>query len=141
MLYRNSGGFSLIELLVVLVIIGLLLALIGPDVVKNIGPAKQKAAKAQIELFSVALDNYKIHTGEYPTTEQGLEALIKQPPGVKNWKGPYLKKKVIPKDPWGNDYIYKCPGEHNKDSYDLYSYGKDGQKGGEGENKDITNWE
>ncbi|WP_297445109.1 type II secretion system major pseudopilin GspG [Desulfurobacterium sp.] len=135
---RRNRGFTLIELMVVLVILGLLAALVAPKVLNKLGKSKQKIAKMQIEMLSSALDQFKLDTGRYPTTEEGLEALIKNP-GVKGWDGPYLKKNKIPKDPWGRDYIYKCPGEHGE--YDLYSLGADGKPGGTGENADITSWE
>jgi general secretion pathway protein G len=135
---KRKKGFTLIELMIVMVIIGLLAALVAPRMLNKVGKSKVKAAKAQIEMFSTALDSFKLDTGRYPTTEEGLKALIKNP-GIKGWDGPYLKKKKIPKDPWGNKYIYKCPGEH--DTYDIISYGADGQIGGEGENKDIGSWE
>ncbi len=133
---KSSKGFTLIELLIVMIILGLLAALVGPKLFKKVGTSKQKAAKAQISLFESALDAYRLDVGKYPSTEEGLQAL-RQNPGYKTWDGPYLPKD-IPKDPWGRDYIYKCPGEHG--DYDLYSLGADGQEGGEGENADIVNW-
>jgi general secretion pathway protein G len=135
---RQAKGFTLIELMIVMVIIGLLAALVAPRLLNKVGTSKIKAAKAQIEMFSTALDAFKLDTGRYPTTEEGLKALIENP-GIAGWDGPYLKKKKIPKDPWGHDYIYKCPGDH--DDYDIISYGADGQPGGEGENADIGSWE
>ena len=135
---KNSEGFTLIELMVVLVILGLLAALVAPRVLNRLGQSKQKIAKTQIEMLSSALDQFKLDTGRYPTTEEGLEALVKDP-GIPGWNGPYLKKNKIPKDPWGRDFVYKCPGEHGE--YDLYSLGADGKPGGEGENADITSWD
>ena len=135
---KRKGGFTLIELMVVLLILGLLAALVAPRVLNRLGQSKQKIAKTQIEMLAAALDQFKLDVGRYPTTEEGLKALIENP-GVEGWNGPYLKKKKIPKDPWGRPYIYKCPGEHGE--YDLYSLGADGKEGGTGENADITSWE
>ncbi len=134
----RKAGFTLIELLVVMLILGLLAALVGPKLFGKVGKAKIKAAKAQISLLEDALDAFRLDVGRYPTTDEGLQALVEQPSGVEKWDGPYLKKKV-PKDPWDHDYIYKCPGEHG--DYDLYSLGADGEEGGEGENADITSWD
>ncbi len=132
-------GFTLIELLVVLVILGLLAGLIGPQVMKHVGSSKTKAAKLQIEELVSALDIYRLEVGSYPTTAQGLEALIEQPDGVESWAGPYLRKKVIPKDPWGRDYHYRYPGEYG--DLDIYSLGADNSDGGEGESADVVSWE
>ncbi len=134
----GSGGFTLIELLVVVIIIGLLAGLVAPKFFGKLGVSRQKTAKAQIELFGSALDEFRLDNGRYPTTDEGLEALRKNPGDLKNWAGPYLPK-AIPKDPWGNDYVYKSPGEHG--NYDLLSYGGDGEPGGEGEDADIVSWE
>jgi general secretion pathway protein G len=134
---RREKGFTLIELLIVMIILGLLAALVAPKLFQKVGSSKQKAAKAQIALFESALDAFRLDVGRYPTTEEGLQALVKNP-GLPKWDGPYLPKGV-PKDPWGNDYVYKCPGEHGE--YDLYSLGADGKEGGEGENADIVSWE
>lgn len=135
----KTSGFTLLELLIVMIIIGLLAALIGPKMIGRVGESRQTVAKQQIEGFSSALEMYKLDTAKYPTQEQGLEALIAQPQGVINWKGSYLKKKIIPKDPWGNNYIYTYPGEHG--DYDIISHGADGKSGGDGEEKDVLSWE
>jgi len=129
----NEQGFTLIEMLVVLVIITLLATLVGPKLFSKVGSSQVKVAAAQIELLSSSLDTYRLDVGYYPTTEQGLQALRKAPKGVKNWDGPYLSKNV-PLDPWGNAYHYKRPGKENP--YSLYSLGRDGTKGGEKEDKD-----
>ena len=139
---NSRKAFTLMELLVVLVILGLLAALVGPRILGRVGGAKQEVAKSQIAMLEAALDQYRLDMGRYPTTEEGLKVLIEPPEDEdlkKNWRGPYLKKKKIPKDPWGREYQYRCPGEHGE--YDLWSYGADGQPGGEGENADITNWD
>lgn len=135
---RNSMGFTLIELLVVIVIIGLLAAIVGPKVIKKVEPSKQAAAKAQIELFGAALDQYALDTGDYPSTSDGLEALVRNP-GKDNWDGPYLKKNKVPLDPWETPYRYTSPGANG--DYDIISYGKDKQQGGDGDNADIVSWE
>jgi general secretion pathway protein G len=133
----NNKGFSLLELLVVLVILGLLAALVGPKLFPKLGKGKQSAAKAQIALLEQALDQFKLDTGNYPTTQQGLAALSANP-GVENWDGPYLTK-GLPNDPWGKPYIYQSPGSHG--DYDLSTNGRDGAPGGEGEDKDVVSWE
>ncbi len=134
---NDKKGFTLVELLVVMVIIGLIAALVGPRLFPKLGKGKQAAAKAQIELLGQALDQYRLDTGSYPATEQGLNALMTNP-GVDKWEGPYLKK-GLPVDPWGKPYIYQHPGSHGE--YDLFSYGRDGKPGGEGEDKDVASWE
>ncbi len=139
---KRRAGFTLLELLVVVIILGLLAALVGPRLIGRVGRAKTEIAKSQIALLEAALDQYRLDMGRYPSTEEGLEALITPPADEeqkKNWRGPYLKKKKIPLDPWGRPYQYRFPGEHG--DYDLWSYGADGQPGGEGENADITNWD
>ena len=134
---RGDRGFTLIELLIVMVILGLLAALVAPKMFQKVGTSKIKAAKAQIALLGTALDAYRLDVGRYPTTEQGLSAL-RVNPGFDTWDGPYLPKDV-PKDPWGRDYVYRCPGQHG--DYDLYSLGADGREGGEGENADVASWQ
>jgi len=134
----NNNGFTLIELLVVMVIIGLLASLVAPKMFNKVDSAKIKTARAQVELLGTALDSYRLDNGKYPTTEQGLAALRTRPAGVKTWAGPYLPKEV-PKDPWGNSYVYKSPGVHNE--YDLSSLGSDNRIGGEGDAADINSWE
>ena len=133
------AGFTLIELLVVLVILGLLAGLVGPQVMKYLSSASSDTARLQIENLSNALEGYRIEVGRYPTTEEGLEALVEAPPGATRWNGPYLKKSVIPQDPWGNEYNYRSPGEHGP--FDIYSLGSDNAPGGEGESRDIVSWE
>jgi general secretion pathway protein G len=125
------------ELVVVIIIIGVLAALVAPKFFGRVSEAKQKAAKAQIELFGTALDSLRLDVGRYPTTEEGLKALREKPSGMETWKGPYLPKE-IPADPWGNPYVYKSPGAHG--DYDMISYGLDRTEGGEGENQDIVSW-
>ncbi len=134
----REAGFTLLELLVVVIILGLLASLVAPKFFGKLGMSRQKTAKAQIELLGSALDEFRLDNGRYPTTEEGLEALRKNPGDLPNWSGPYLPKPV-PKDPWGRPYIYKSPGEHGP--YDLYTLGRDGQPGGEGEDADITSWQ
>ncbi|MBI5919224.1 MAG: type II secretion system major pseudopilin GspG [Nitrosomonadales bacterium] len=142
-LYRShsrrptSHGFTLLELLVVMVIIGLLAGYVGPKYFGQIGKSEVKAARAQIDALDKALDQYRLDTGHYPASEQGLAALMQRPSSEPKWSGPYLKKDV-PLDPWGTPYQYKQPGEHN--DFDLYSLGRDKQPGGEGEAADLTNW-
>jgi len=133
----NSRGFTLLELLVVMVIIGLLAGYVGPKYFSQIGKSEVKAARAQIDSLGKAVDQFRLDTGHFPTAEEGLTALVTRPPNETKWDGPYLTKGV-PLDPWGNAYIYKIPGTHG--DYDLISYGKDGQPGGDGEAADITNW-
>jgi len=136
---RAQRGFTLLELLVVLVILGLLAAVAGPQVMKHVGGAKSSTAKLQIEEFGAALDMYKLEVGRYPNTQEGLQALSEAPSGATNWNGPYLKKKTVPKDPWGNDYHFESPGQHG--AFDIFSYGADNREGGEGDDKDVVNWQ
>ncbi len=135
---RSHQGFTLLELLVVLVIIGLLVAYVAPRYFSQVGKSEVKATRAQIKALEDALDQYRLDVGHYPNSEQGLEALNTQPGGETRWQGPYLRK-AVPKDPWGNAYVYSAPGEHGE--YDLSSLGKDGQPGGQGEAADITSWQ
>jgi len=131
------NGFTLLELLVVMVIIGLLASYVGPRYFSQVGKSEVKIARAQMVAFEQALDQYRLDIGHYPSTEQGLKVLETKPENEKRWNGPYLKKK-LPLDPWGNAYLYKFPGEHS--DYDIYSYGNDGKPGGDGESADIGNW-
>lgn len=135
--YFRNIGFTMMELLIVLVIIGLLAALVGPTLYQRINPAKQSVALAQIENFMTALDAYFIDTGSFPKNEQGLEVLRQRPDNTDKWRGPYLKKE-IPKDPWGNPFVYHSPGRSG--AYEIISFGADGREGGDDENKDITSW-
>ncbi|SEM69451.1 general secretion pathway protein G [Nitrosomonas marina] len=130
-------GFTLLELLVVMVIIGLLAAYVGPKYFSQVGKSEIKMAQAQIDALEKALHQYRLDVGSYPTTENGLSALVAQPNDEPKWQGPYLSK-VPPDDPWGRPYVYKYPGDNSE--FDLFSMGRDGQIGGEGEGADITNW-
>lgn len=134
---NNIRGFTLLELLVVMVIIGLLAAYVGPKYFSQVGKSEIKMAQAQIDALEKALHQYRLDVGSYPPTEQGLAALVNRPGTEPRWQGPYLSK-LPPADPWGKPYVYKYPGERAE--FDLLSYGKDGQPGGEGEAADITNW-
>lgn len=138
---RCAAGFTLIELLVVLLILGMIAGVAGPQVMNYLGESKTKTAKLQIEELSNSLDLFKLDAGRYPDSQEGLQALVQAPPslGSDRWRGPYLRKKSVPKDPWGNDYKYVSPGTHG--AFDLVSLGGDGKEGGEGESKDVTNWE
>ncbi|MBI5639837.1 MAG: type II secretion system major pseudopilin GspG [Nitrospirae bacterium] len=134
---KNRRGFTLIELLVVMVILGMLAALVGPRLFGNVGKGRQSAAKTQIEMLGQGLDSFKLDTGRYPTTSEGLNALYTNT-GIQGWAGPYLKK-AVPNDPWGKPYQYLSPGTHG--DYDMFSYGADGTAGGDGENRDVNSWE
>jgi general secretion pathway protein G len=134
----KTQGFTLIELLVVLVILGLLAALVGPTLYQRIAPAKESAARAQIENFATALDGFLVDVGRYPSTQDGLKSLRNKPESAEKWNGPYLKKEV-PNDPWGQPYVYRAPGRNG--GYEIVSWGADGREGGDGENADITSWE
>jgi general secretion pathway protein G len=133
----RAKGFTLLELLVVMVIIGLLAGIVAPKYFTQVGKSEIKTTMAQIDALGKALDQYRLDAGHYPTSEQGLASLFTRPTNDPKWDGPYLKKPV-PLDPWGNPYIYKKPGDHGE--YDLLSYGKDGQPGGIGDAADITSW-
>ncbi len=135
---RGEQGFTLVEILVVITIIGLIMALVGPRVLNYLGEAKVKAAKIQIESFSSTLDLFYLDVGRYPSSSEGLTALLQRPGGVQSWNGPYLKGEAVPNDPWGHPYIYRVPGEHG--AYDIVSYGSDGQEGGTGTAADVTSW-
>ena len=135
-LYKGRG-FTLVELLVVMVIIALLTALVGPRLFPKLGKGKQSAAGAQIELIGQGLDHFRLDVGRYPTTQEGLNSLMVNT-GIEKWEGPYLKK-ALPNDPWDKPFHYQSPGSHGE--YDLFSYGRDGAPGGEGEDKDVSSWE
>jgi len=135
---HGERGFTLVEILVVITIIGLIMALVGPRVLNYLAESKVKAAKIQIESFSSALDLYYIDVGRYPSTSEGLEALARQPGGVQAWNGPYLRTGSVPKDPWGRPYVYRSPGEHG--AFDIVSHGAHGQEGGIGTEADIVSW-
>ncbi len=135
---RREAGFTLVELLVVLIILGLIAAFAAPQVIKFVGGAKTDSARIQIERLSGVLDLYRLQIGRYPSDEEGLNALMEQPADAPNWDGPYLKKADSLIDPWGRPYLYRFPGEHG--DYDLYTLGADGQDDGEGENRDLTSW-
>ncbi|MFG0249766.1 MAG: type II secretion system major pseudopilin GspG [Phycisphaeraceae bacterium JB051] len=135
---RNfRGGFSLIELLLVLVILATLTAIIAPRFTSRSKQARVTAAKTDISRLELLLDSFEIDTGRLPTSDEGLDALLEEPSNVTNWQGPYLKKNALPKDPWGNEYVYEYPGKNNTSSYDLSSHGPDGKQGGD---DDVTNW-
>ena len=135
---RTRHGYTLMELLVVLVILGLIAALVAPQVIGYLGGAKHDAARMQVDRLAGILDLYYLDTGGYPPGDPGLAALVSRPEGVSGWNGPYLRKAESLIDPWGNPYLYTAPGEHG--AYDLSSPGADGRPGGEGENADITSW-
>jgi general secretion pathway protein G len=135
---RGQGGFTLIEILVVIAIIALIVSLVGPRVLNYLGESKVKAAKIQIQSFGSALDLFNLDTGRYPTSAEGLTALVQSPGTIPKWNGPYLKGGVVPNDPWGTPYVYRSPGEHGP--YDIKSYGSDGQEGGTGTAADIVSW-
>jgi general secretion pathway protein G len=137
--FGNSRGFTLVELLVVIIILGLLVGLVGPRLFGRVGQSRLATARAQIELLGAALDQYRLDVGAYPASAVGLNALVRNP-NAPNWNGPYLKKNAVPSDPWGRAYQYKCcPGDHGE--YDIWSTGADGAPGGDGENADIGSWE
>jgi general secretion pathway protein G len=137
----KKRGFTLIEILVVIVVIAILATLVAPNVFQHVSTAKSSTAKSQIEMIGTALDAYRLDNGQYPTTQQGLDALINKPSidPPATWRGPYLRKE-IPLDPWNEAYVYTSPGEVNTTGFDLLSYGADKKAGGEGENADILSW-
>ena len=137
-LAKRQTGFTLMELLLVLVIVGLLAAVVGPTMYQRIKPAKETAVREQIENFGTALDIFLVDMGRYPTTQEGLKVLRAKPDGSEKWNGPYLKKE-IPNDPWGNPYVYRAPGRSG--GYEIISWSEDGREGGEGDNADINSWE
>ena len=136
---QRAGGFTLLELLVVMVLIGLLASYVAPRFFDQLGKSESKATRAQLDAFDKALGTYRIDTGHYPTTEQGLKALVERPADEPKWSGPYLSK-ALPQDPWAHSYTYVRPGAQGHD-YDLVSYGKDGQRGGSGDAADLSVWD
>ena len=139
---RARRGFTLIELLVVIVVLGVLASLVAPNIFRHVGTAKETTARAQIEMLGAALDAYRLDTGRYPTTEQGLAALWQAPtiePRALDWRGPYLRK-AVPLDPWHTAYVYRSPGTASSAGYDLLSLGADGKPGGAGEDADVMSW-
>jgi general secretion pathway protein G len=136
--HRGERGFTLVEILVVITIIGLIMGLVGPRVLNYLTESKAKAAKIQIESFSSALDLFFLDNGRYPSSSEGLTALVQRPGSTMSWNGPYLKGAVVPNDPWGNAYVYRSPGQHG--TYDIISHGADGQEGGTGAGADIAGW-
>ena len=135
---RGEDGFTLVEILVVITIIGMIVALVGPRVLNYLGESKVKTAKIQIQSFASALDLFYLDAGRYPSSAEGLAALVQPAGGIAAWNGPYLKGGAVPTDPWGKPYVYKSPGEHG--AYDVISYGADGREGGTGTAADITSW-
>ena len=136
--HARENGFTLVELLVVLAILGLLVAIAAPRVMKYLGSARSDTARIQIEKLSGVLDLYRLEIGHYPTEQEGLRALVEKPAQADNWNGPYLKNRESLIDPWGQPYGYHSPGEHGE--FDLYTLGADGKEGGDGADKDVTNW-
>jgi general secretion pathway protein G len=140
--WRRAAGFTLIEVLVVIVVITVLATLVAPNVFRHVGSAKEATAKTQLEMLGSAIDAYRLDNDEYPTTEQGLAALRARPqsgPQPRSWRGPYLRRDV-PLDPWGRPYVYRSPGVANPEGYDLLTLGRDGREGGEGEDADVLGW-
>lgn len=140
---RSRAGFTLIEIMVVIIVLGALAALVAPNVFRHVGKSKETTARTQIEMMGAALDAYRLDNDSYPTGAQGLAALRTAPttePRPRDWRGPYLKKNV-PEDPWGHAYVYRSPGTASGEPYELLSLGRDGREGGEGEDADILSWE
>jgi general secretion pathway protein G len=135
---RAEAGFTLVELLVVMVILVLLASLVAPRVIGYLGSSRTKTAKVQIESLSTSLELYKLDTGRYPEQREGLNALVERPAGAKNWNGPYLKRDRVPLDPWGQPYHYRYPGQRG--AFDIYSLGADNREGGDGEDQDVASW-
>jgi general secretion pathway protein G len=138
----RRAGFTLVEILVVIIVIAMLATLVAPSVFQHVDQAKASTAKAQIEMLSAALDAYRLDNDRYPTTEQGLAALRQAPsasPPPRRWRGPYLRRE-LPMDPWGKPYVFRSPGTVNPESFDLLTLGRDGREGGEGEDADVTSW-
>ena len=139
---RPRFAFTLIELLVVIVVLGTLATLVTPNIFRHVGAAKETTARTQIEMLSAALDAYRLDSGRYPTTQQGLDALWTEPvadPRPFNWRGPYVRK-AVPLDPWGRPYLYRSPGESSRAGFELLSFGADGKEGGTGEDADVASW-
>ncbi len=134
----SAAGFTLLELLVVLAILGLLVGFVAPQVIKYLGRAKTDTARVDIHNIGQALDLFRLDVGRYPTQQEGLQAIVAKPAGLDRWQGPYVKQAKMPADPWGEPYRYRIPGEHGE--YDLYSLGADNTPGGTGENQDVANW-
>jgi general secretion pathway protein G len=134
----RAGGFTLLELMVVLLILAMLASIAAPQVLKHLGKAKSQTAKIQVDALSAGLDFYHVDLGHFPTQEQGLKALLERPENEPKWDGPYVKRDASLLDPWGRPYLYRVPGQHG--AYDLYSLGADGKEGGDGEDRDIGNW-
>ena len=132
-------GFTLIEILVVIAVVAVLASIVSPMVFRNVSDARQAAARSQIEIFALGLDAYRLDNGTYPSTDEGLGALRRAPEGALRWRGPYLRRE-IPLDPWGQPYLYANPGVESPNGYDLSSFGRDGERGGEGEDEDIDSW-
>ena len=138
----RASGFTLLEMIVVVAVIGTLAAIVGPALFRNVGDANQSAARSQIEMLGLALESYRLDNLAYPTTEQGLQALVALPtdePAPTKWRGPYLRR-ALPDDPWGRPYAYESPAGKSGQGFDLYTLGRDGELGGEGEDEDVTSW-
>ena len=138
--HRQTAGFTLIEIMIVMAIIALLAALIAPRVIGQLGESRVKTTRAQVEMLGTALDTFRLDTGRYPTQVENLAALIEKPDDLATWAGPYLRKRKLPKDGWKRDFAYEIPANRGGISYDLYSLGADGEPGGENKDADIGNW-